>query len=365
MNKNQIWQKKKSFLNKSENVEAWFCDEKQFNMNVRYGKPLNINSLRSSEIYSTEAKNLEKARIFFDTLNTFDTVASCPVCETLTSKATPVVKVWSATYMECSGCGHGYCDITPSESAVTKYYSENILGNTYYTNPDQIENRIEQIYAPKLDWIISSYEKSFGRKPKSILDLGAGSAHFLETCKRKGLQVSGLEIDETYRAWAEKNFGIMLYKDAQALLKSNLKVFDVVTSFNVIEHIPQPAEFLKLYDTFSNEESLIVVETPKFNSVSSALQKIYPERIRGHLMPYIHVHMFSDNSLATILNNHGFTPAHAWFFGQDITELFYHLSLELKQDVLPLLSSVFNPLQEVLDNACSSDLMIFGAVKKK
>lgn len=357
------WKRTVDFISQHETQEEWVSNFGKTNVLVKYGKKLDIHSLRSKEVYATEAINLNKTREFFTTLNLFDSITECPACESSARDAQPYVKVWSATYLRCSSCGHAFCDITPSAEALSQYYSQNIIGNTYYTNKAQIENRIEQIYTPKLLWIIEAYKKSFGRLPKSILDLGAGSGHFLECAKRNGVDVAGLEIDDTYRKWAKENFGLELYKDRASLVKSGNKKFDIVTSFNVIEHIPQPKTFIDLYDEFSHSESLIVVETPKFNSVTSALQRVYPETVRGHLMPFIHVHMFSDNSLATLLKRKGFTPRHAWYFGQDVSEIFYHLSVSLQADVIPLLKDLFNPLQEVFDAGHSSDLMLFAAVK--
>ncbi|MCO6431390.1 MAG: class I SAM-dependent methyltransferase [Deltaproteobacteria bacterium] len=356
------WIRKSPMAGSARQTEIWTLEPEGISHDVKVtaGKPLNLSEVKRNWSFRRELDKCESLREFFDELGSFEHFTSCPVCKADFAAAKPEVKIWRSTYYECSSCRHLYVDLRPTEKALSEYYSKNPLGNTIYTTCDEIDLRIREIYRPKALWAIECYREVYGRDPQSVLDLGAGSGHFLKSCSDLGLAAEGVEIDETSRAWCEKSFGITLNRSFEELSETGRK-FDLVTSFNVIEHLVEPGRILENCRRFASERSLSVIETPRYNSITCALQKIFPSRIRGYMFPYGHIQVFSDASFATLLHLHKFRPTHAWYFGQDAREIFFQIGSELSAEADEGAARNFEGLQHEIDQLGLSDLMIIAA----
>lgn len=70
---------------------------------------------------------------------------------------------------------------------------------------------------------------------KNLLEIGYGNGSFLNWCKQKHLNVSGIEQDNTLLKRA-KNKGYKVYKSIAQL--KGVK-FDLIVLFDALEHIPQ------------------------------------------------------------------------------------------------------------------------------
>lgn len=361
------WRRESEFRWSGEKSELWRgeVDGKRYAFEVRctFGKPTNMAGLKQSSPFAGEMERNRRMREYFETRNDFQPVDRCPVCSHGSQDAAKRVSVWRATYLQCRACDHAYTDLRPSDRVLTEYYEATRPQGDFYVRPEEIDLRLKEIYLPKADWILAAYTATFGRAPRSILDLGAGSGHFLEACRRRGLSVAGFEIDAAQRKWCRENFGIDLASSGEELRRRETSSFDVVTSFNVIEHTIQPHAFLDLYRSFSGPETLQVIETPRFNSFILEWQKHFPQRVREHIVPYQHVHLFTDSSLATLMVKHGISIRHAWFFGQDAREVLFQLSSESPMDVDTLMRGCYTPLQQVIDLCNASNIMVLAGVR--
>ena len=247
----------------------------------------------------------------------------------------------------------------PEAKFAEEFYASTYSTSGYYTKEEDIEFRLAQIYRPKIDWIIERYRQRYGRDPKNIFDFGAGAGHILRAAQQKGLSVYGVERDAKFREFCLRNFGITLFADPQEYSGQR---FDVVMSFNVIEHVDDPFQFLAEYKKLLSREPLAVVETPKYNSVTSTIQSVYKDKIRGHLMPYQHNHMFSDSSLATLFYLNGYDISDLWIFGNDAIELILQVADELDASASDLIDDLYPQLQKSLDCSLASDIIILAAV---
>jgi hypothetical protein len=76
----------------------------------------------------------------------------------------------------------------------------------------------------------------------------------------------------------------------------------------------------------------------------------------------MHIHYFSEASLATLLLKNGFEVGDAWFFGQDAVESAFQLSEQFSDGIRkPLDSDFFNSIQQPIDRNHLADLMMFAA----
>lgn len=117
-------------------------------------------------------------------------------------------------------------------------------------------------------------------KNKAVLDsgCGVGNGSFLLSANAQSV----LAIDNNQEAidFANKyypniNIKYQLYDVCKPLNKS----FQVIVSFDVIEHLAKPDEYLSVIDQELAADGLLIISTPNKN----VLQLIYPEPNRHHL----------------------------------------------------------------------------------
>lgn len=326
---------------------------------VSSGKAVDIKALKRNSSFAEEACRVEEFRHAFPDKSAYNAQTRCPVCATPIAHARHEVTIWETPYYRCSSCGHAYAGEFPSEESVAAFYAGHCADGSYYIRDEEIELRLQEIYQPKLQWVVEAYREAYGRAPRSVLDLGAGAGHFLHACARIGMEAAGVEFDGIYRAWSQERFGLDLVADATALAE---REFDIVCSFNVIEHTVVPGEFLELHRRFMGEQSLCVLETPKYNSLTTAIQVLFPKVVRTHLVPFKHNHLFTDASLATLLHESGLRICDVWYFGQDMTELLFQAFNACGQEVdMDMVNGFMGAPQAALDAAGISDLILVAA----
>lgn len=97
------------------------------------------------------------------------------------------------------------------------------------------------------------------------LDIGAGGGLFLSLLHREGAHIAGLEPDPLNRLFARERYGIEL---ASELIEhpdwqiGNRKSFDIVTLWDVVEHLNFPRETLAAAVNVLKPAGLLCLDTP-------------------------------------------------------------------------------------------------------
>ena len=157
--------------------------------------------------------------------------------------------------VSCKNCGFVFMSQIPSLNELDKYYSSYSYENGGYLSPLTIKS-----YQTLLD----EFEKY--RVSNRILDVGCGRGWFLEEAKKRGWEVFGTEYSSTAVNLCESK-GILM-KSGKLDPKSfdTTKEFDVITSFEVLEHINNPIEELQNIKKLLRKGGLFYCTTPNFNS---------------------------------------------------------------------------------------------------
>jgi SAM-dependent methyltransferase len=253
----------------------------------------------------------------------------------------------------------------PHKEYLYNFYKNDAEYQSTYADKRTLQIRLKQVVIPKVEYIIGQYKKKWGKQPKSILDVGAGSGHFVYACRNLGMDCDGIEISQSGIKFCYDNFGIKLIDD-DFICNSDQCKYDIVTFFGVIEHVPFPVEMLKAAQHALTNEGMILTEVPRLESISTASHFEFPKSIVRHLDPLDHIQCFSDSSLATsfILSNYEIFSA--WYYGMDIYELFSQLAYNYQNDnFLIRIKPHINKLQYFIDMARLSDLMILVGYPSK
>lgn len=201
------------------------------------------------------------------------------------------------------------------------------------------------------------------------MDVGAGSGHFVAACRQAGFQADGIELSKSGIGFAKKNFSIDLKYLDFLKQKSEISTYDVITLWGCLEHVSDPMSFLKVAHEKLSSRGLLVVEVPRWFSLSTFIQKEIPEKVIRHLVPSAHIHMFSDSSIATSFILSDFSPVGAWYFGMDVYETALLLSARYgtskEKFDLSFIAPHIGPLQVLCDQNHLSDFLVFAGTPKR
>jgi|SRR3989344_5060019 len=207
----------------------------------------------------------------FGSKNSFD-IFKCAKCGTLSVLPTPRVEpnLYEQNYFEGGKEGFGYVDYDKDKEAMRGVLT-------------RILEELEGV--------------SSGR---NLLDVGAATGYFLDLARAQGWQTSGVEISPfaSERARAK---GLSVITGTPGDLPGGHK-FDVITLWDVIEHMPEPNLDVDLLAEMLSPGGVLAIITPDATSLYA--------RLRGlswHLLvPPEHINCFSRRGLRLFLERHGF-----------------------------------------------------------
>lgn len=134
----------------------------------------------------------------------------------------------------------------------------------------------------------------------TLLDVGAGNGYFVSlAAKEFGLNANGLEISAEEIRFAKDVLNVHLIHED---VTRHRRDYDVVTSFNVLEHVPDPQSFLTALVDRIKPGGLLVLTTPNPGCIHA---KIHGVERWSMVDPPHHINLFSRKSLVEILETRG------------------------------------------------------------
>jgi 2-polyprenyl-3-methyl-5-hydroxy-6-metoxy-1,4-benzoquinol methylase len=132
--------------------------------------------------------------------------------------------------------------------------------------------------------------------PDSLLDVGAGNGYFVSVAGGEfGIPATGIEISQMAVTFAWENLGVELMNGDVAKHRGK---YDVVTSFNVIEHVDDPLEHLADLVRLLNPDGSLVITTPN----PQCIQRLAVGLQRWKMIcPPHHLNLFPLNALERLL----------------------------------------------------------------
>ena len=105
-----------------------------------------------------------------------------------------------------------------------------------------------------------------------LLDVGCAAGFFLNVAKEGGWHTQGLEISEFAANYAKTEFHLEV--EIATLDNTTLKneSFDVITAWDVIEHVPDPHQFLMSINRLLKPGGIFIAGTPNADSWSAKLK---------------------------------------------------------------------------------------------
>ncbi|MDE2403418.1 MAG: class I SAM-dependent methyltransferase [Sphingomonadales bacterium] len=166
--------------------------------------------------------------------------------------------------------------------------------------------RMARIAAAHLDFVGSVARA--GR----LLDLGCSTGLFLERAAAMGFAASGIEFSAASARFAAGRTGLPVMTGTIHDCDEPDASFDVITAFDVIEHVPDPGADLRRAWDLLKPGGWLVLSTPNIDG-------LFPRASRPlagllgywpHPEPPYHLFQFSVATLTELLARCGFEPGH-------------------------------------------------------
>ncbi len=170
--------------------------------------------------------------------------------------ATSREAVDSSLTMNVYGCE--YCGLVQYVGPLVTYYKE-VIRSTRLSDP-MLEFRSQQFSS-----LVGEYDI------KNVFELGAGSGEYLDVFKSMDVETHGIEgsVKLARKAGAA---GHSVYNgflpETDLTRQIGNKTFDLVTSFNFIEHLPDPLASLRALVDKLKPGGRAILEVPNFDMIS-------------------------------------------------------------------------------------------------
>lgn len=161
--------------------------------------------------------------------------------------------------------------------------------------------------------IIPQLEKLFPQKGK-LLEIGCAMGTFLNELKRVGWDVTGIEPETWTCNITRTKYGINAINSTFEDAGIENESFDVVLMLHVIEHLPDPAKGLKEIAKMIKPGGLLVMETPRYDTLTFKLLK---GRERSVISG--HTYYFTRKSIQTITQKAGLEVIRLDSVGRTVT----------------------------------------------
>lgn len=221
----------------------------------------------------------------------------CSMCGARTHD-TGSLEVRGATYVTCATCGSARLAEYPGDTSLlygSGYFDAGDNGGYVgYDEDAPLHRRVANRRLGRLkDWIGP-------HEPLRLLDVGAASGYVLEAAQARGWTAVGVDVSAAARERAESR-GLTVVADfVEGMARLGDEV-DVVTAYQVLEHMPDPAASIDVVAQCLAPRGVVCIETWDFASVTA---RVFGKRWQQANPPSV-IHLPTRRGLTRLLNRHG------------------------------------------------------------
>jgi UDP-2,4-diacetamido-2,4,6-trideoxy-beta-L-altropyranose hydrolase len=208
---------------------------------------------------------------------------------------------------------YGYLrvDPIPTQEEVEQFYRKDFYSSEYKQFNDsslEVQKEEKEFFDSRWQAVLDNCERYFGNLDDlSIFDIGFGYAQALLYFKNKGLMATGLEPTDEGVEYARSQGLNVFQSGIEDFSVVGSERFDIVTSFNVLEHLRRPAEtLLNIKKQLLKKDGLLVLDVPnEFNDFQTVANDEFNLK-QWWICPPNHINYFSVTSIKNLLEKCGY-----------------------------------------------------------
>lgn len=193
--------------------------------------------------------------------------------------------------VRCLNCGLVY--MNPRDKDIPAIY-ESVDEDKYYLSSEEERKITSERDLKQLESLIGSH------KGRRLLDVGCSYGFFLDVAKNHGWEVYGCELSKKQCQFASRKHPRVYCQELKKCpFQENF--FDVITLFDVIEHLSSPSDFLESAYGVLKKNGTLVTVAPDLSSL--------PARVMGKYwlnFARMHLYYFEPNTIRELYKKSGF-----------------------------------------------------------
>ena len=215
------------------------------------------------------------------------------------------------SYVRCAGCGLVQINPQPLAGCVERRYRE-LFGSDYLSY--ELRNEAAFLDLQKLalgDAGFYRIERELleATGQPSVLDVGCATGALLAFLRERGWQVAGAEISPSAE-YARTKRGIAVKQASLEECHFPGGSFDLVLASHLIEHLNEPASFVREAWRVLRPGARLLLTTPNIDGFQA---RLFGSRWRSAI--FDHLYLFSARTLAAMLSAAGFAVEGVYTWG--------------------------------------------------
>lgn len=266
----------------------------------------------------------------------YERVPACAVCDSPSKSHKTLFWKYNTPVMRCATCGLYYAN--------PRWKSEHFFGRytpEYWTQyADTVKHTALDVGANYARWLPYLTTMHASRVSNRILDVGCATGEFLLAAKQHGWQVYGVETSPIGAERARQLTGGEVHAGTLDTATFPDGYFDVVTLWDVIEHLQDPRASLKRIAHLVRQGGILCITTPNIRSLAFWL--LGPEW--APIGPNDHLYYFAPRTLARLLTDCRFSIYVMHTMATELASWQQWLRPPLLQRLAPILRSASSPV---------------------
>ncbi len=202
--------------------------------------------------------------------------------------------------LRCRRCGLHHLSPLPSSAEMLDFYPGHYRA---FRALRDTEPGVWQRWLHRRHWRLRCRAVRRYRDGGTLLDVGCGTGGFLNELRQdSGWQVEGVDLNAQATAYARQALGLTVHQGDLGTLDLPPQSFDVVTMWDVIEHVPDPLDTLKVIARLLKPGGVLLLNTPNARSWQA---RLWARWWYGWSIPR-HLYIFTHHTLEQLLTRAGF-----------------------------------------------------------
>jgi len=210
----------------------------------------------------------------------------------------------------CQDCGMTFMSDILTDDWLKVLYGEWISASQV----DAIESSLERSCFQQTLEVIKHcmrFEKMLANRADRrlrVLDFGCGDGNFLRVASLLGFDAVGIDFSDSRQARNRQLGAVLLYSTLAELRAKHPEdqPFDVITLFQVMEHLADPLDVLKTLAECLEPGGILVMEVPDARGLGDVPTNSAEYKLAD---PLEHINQFTPDTLALMARRAGFVPA--------------------------------------------------------
>jgi SAM-dependent methyltransferase len=220
----------------------------------------------------------------------------CQLCDRLIQSDKIYARKNGWSYFRCTGCGLIVLHPLPDEPTLRAFYKDDYKVD--------FKNYIKHVRRTSRNALEDLRLKFPDRG--TLLEIGCSYGGFLAEARRDGWNVTGIELNEDAVRYGREQHGLKVFSaDLRSTLSERGELYDAVVLFHVIEHVPDPIQFLMDCRKLLKPGGVLVLKTPNASSFAARLSGSFWQWIS----PPAHLFLYCPRTLDLLLKRTGYQPS--------------------------------------------------------